>query len=115
MKLNKDLIVNSKIMGIHITMLVVNNLVDLSLIAIIKGDGPFANPDAFAAAEFFYFIFQNVIQLMIAYLFVHLDSPKTTIYAYRESEISESEQIMDYRDVHYYSACGQRLQPVMNK
>ena len=57
MKLNKDLIVNSKIMGIHITMLVVNTLVDLSLIEIIKGDGPFSNPDAFAAAEFFYFIF----------------------------------------------------------
>ena len=58
---NKDLLVNSKIMCIHILMLVINTLVDLSLIAIIKGDGPFENPDVFAAAEFFYFVFQNVI------------------------------------------------------
>ena len=74
-KHNSDMILNQKIMALHISMVVLNLLIMIVVCVIESRIAPKDKPGLNATAEIVFFTFYDIIQAIIVVLFLKLATP----------------------------------------
>ena len=113
-KHNSEMKLNQKIMTLHITMIGMVLFVEVVVFSFASYYARRDNPTLFASLYIWLFISLDLIQVVIAFLFLKLatPSPKLMVKDSFVSSEEEEEPIKGY-DVHYYARDGKLKVPIM--